>query len=247
MKTLKQEAKNNEKYKNLGNNISDAFKSVFRNAALSVASISCITITLILVAISILLSVNVNSFTSDIEKDLTIVVFIDRNVDEEALSSIEASIQKLGYVEKIEHQTKEQIKIDMQQESEVFNTIMSEWSEENNPLQDTLLVSVNDVDYIGEVANTIKEIEGVSVVKYGEGMVEELVSIFDVVKNITYIVVIGLIVVTGFLISNTIKITISSRRKQIDIMRLVGASNTYIKSPFFIEGIILGFLGSIIP
>ena len=231
----------------LGNNISDAFKSVFRNAALSVASISCITITLILVAISILLSVNVNSFTSDIEKDLTIVVFIDRNVDEEALSSIEASIQKLGYVEKIEHQTKEQIKIDMQQESEVFNTIMSEWSEENNPLQDTLLVSVNDVDYIGEVANTIKEIEGVSVVKYGEGMVEELVSIFDVVKNITYIVVIGLIVVTGFLISNTIKITISSRRKQIDIMRLVGASNTYIKSPFFIEGIILGFLGSIIP
>lgn len=231
----------------LGNNISDAFKSVFRNLALSMASISCIAITLILVAVSIILSKNVNSFTSDIEKDLTIVVYLDRSVDDNARVQIESKIKGIGNITNIEHQTKEQIKNQMQKESDVFNTIMAEWDETTNPLQDTLLVSVDNVDYIGNVANLIKEIEGVSVVKYGEGMVEELVKIFDIVKKITYIIVIGLVLVTAFLISNTIKITISNRKKQIEIMRLVGASNNYIKAPFFFEGIILGFLGSILP
>ena len=78
-------------------------------------------------------------------------------------------------------------------------------------------------------------------------MVEELVKIFDIVKKITVVIVIGLVVVTALLISNTIKITINNRKRQIEIMRLVGASNGYIKLPFFFEGIILGFLGSIIP
>ena len=84
-------------------------------------------------------------------------------------------------------------------------------------------------------------------VKYGEGMVEELVKIFDIVKKIMIIVVVALVIVTAFLISNTIKISINSRKRQIEIMRLVGASNTYIKLPFFFEGIILGILGSILP
>lgn len=234
-------------FRKLGNNISDAFKSVFRNASLSIASISCITITLILVAISILLSKNVNNFTRDIEKDLTIVVYLNRETTQEQIEDIKYKINSYGNIEKIEYQNKEQIKSEMQKESDVFNTIMSEWDETNNPLQDTLLVSVKDVDHIGEIANNIKGIQGVSVVKYGEGMVEELVKIFDIINKITYIIVIGLILVTAFLISNTIKITISNRKKQIEIMRLVGASNQYIKAPFFFEGIILGFLGSIIP
>ena len=78
-------------------------------------------------------------------------------------------------------------------------------------------------------------------------MVEELVKIFDIVKKIMIIVVVALVIVTAFLISNTIKISINSRKRQIEIMRLVGASNTYIKLPFFFEGIILGILGSILP
>ena len=231
----------------IGRSIRDALKSVGRNFSLSLASISCITITLIVVAIAIILSQNVNSFTNSIEKDVTIVVFVDREATKEEIDVVEAKINLLDNVESIKFQSKAETKKQMQKESNVFNTIMSEYTDETNPLQDTYLVKVKDINLIGETAKEIKSFDKVAVVKYGEGMVEELVKIFDIVKKITYIVVIALVVVTAFLISNTIKITITNRKREIEIMRLVGASNSYIKLPFFFEGLWLGFIGSIVP
>lgn len=135
----------------------------------------------------------------------------------------------------------------MMDSSDVFKSIMGEWDEEESPIQDTFIVKVSDINDIKKTADTIKEFEHVSLVKYGEGMVEQLVVVFDVVKKISIGMVIALIVVTAFLIANTIKITIFSRKREIEIMRLVGASNTNIKIPFIIEGLLLGILGSIIP
>ena len=86
-----------------------------------------------------------------------------------------------------------------------------------------------------------------ALIRYGEGMVEQLVEVFKLVRNICIGIVVALILVTAFLIANTIKITIYSRRREIEIMRLVGASNTNIKIPFIFEGLFLGILGSIIP
>ncbi len=231
----------------LRKNIDESFKGVFRNFSLSLASIACITITLVLVGFSILLSYNVNHFTKSIESDMTIVVFIDRKVTNLELSKIRSELDKLSNVKEIKFNSKESIRKDMQGESEIFNSIMSEYTEETNPLQDTYLVKVDDINKIGDTANDIKKIEKVALVKYGEGSVEELVKIFNIVKKISYIIVISLILVTAFLISNTIKITIQSRRREIEIRRLVGASNLFIRRPFFFEGIILGILGSILP
>lgn len=227
--------------------IEEAFKSVFRNASLSIASISCIAITLILVAVSVILSYNVNSFTSDIEKDVTIVAFLDKEVTQEQIDEIKTKITNLDNIVTIEFESKQQLIDEMKEENADLENILNQYTEETNPLQDTYLVKVENIETIGVTAKEIENIEGVSIVKYGEGMVEELVNVFDVVKNITYIVVIGLVLVTAFLISNTIKITIQTRKRQIEIMRLVGASNSFIKIPFFFEGLLLGALGSIIP
>lgn len=231
----------------LRNNLKDGIKSVFRNFSLSLASISCITITLILVAVSIILSENIKNFTTDIEKDVTIVVYVEKDATEEDRKAIELKIDFLDNIESVTFMSKEDIRKDMAQESDGLGTILNEYDESNNPLLDEYLVKVKDTEKIGSTAKKIEEIDKVNTVKYGEGMVEELVKVFDIVKKITIGIVAGLIVVTAFLISNTIKITISSRKRQIEIMRLVGASNSYIKLPFFFEGIILGFLGSIIP
>ena len=229
------------------NTIADAFKSVFRNASLSIASISCIAITLILVAVSVILSYNVNSFTSDIERDVTIVAFLSKEVTGEEIIQIENQIRSLSNISKITFEGKDELIKEMIKENNELSDILNQYDENNNPLQDTYLIKVNDINEIGKTADEIKNIDKVEVVKYGEGMVEDLVSVFDVVKKITYIVVIGLIIVTAFLISNTIKITIQTRKRQIEIMRLVGASNSYIKLPFFFEGILLGAFGSIVP
>ena len=150
-------------------------------------------------------------------------------------------------VSNVIYNSKEEVKKEMQKESEVFDSIMSQYTEETNPLQDSFLVKVDDINGIGDVADEIKKLDKVDLVKYGEGSVEELVKIFDIVKKITYIAVAALVLVTVFLVSNTIKITIQSRRREIEIRRLVGASNSFIRRPFFFEGIILGFLGALIP
>ncbi len=234
-------------FRMLGRSIRDAFKSVIRNFSLSLASISCITITLIIVAIAIMASFNINNFTAEIEKDLTIVVFLDRDATEEDIKDVKTNIEKISNVEKITYISKDEVKKEMQQESEVLDKVLDGYSDGESPLKDTYQVKVKNIEQIKDTADRIKKINSVSVVRYGEGMVEKLVSAFDSVKKVTYGVVIALVVVTVFLIVNTIKLTISARRREIGIMRLVGASNFTIKTPFIVEGMILGLLGSIIP
>lgn len=228
-------------------NIRDSFKSVIRNFSLSLASISCITITLIVVAISIILSSNVNNFATLVERDVTIVAFLDLEITNEEKTNVSKAINKLDNIENVTFESKTQIAEEMMESSEVFKNIMQNWDESSSPIQDTYLVKVKDINNIGKTAKEIQKINGVNLVKYGEGMVEQLISVFDMVRKIAIVVVIALIIVTAFLITNTIKITIFSRRREIDIMRLVGASNLNIKIPFLFEGLFLGILGSIIP
>ncbi len=231
----------------LSRNIRDSFKSVFRNFSLSIASISCITITLIVVAIAIVLSDNVNNFATLVEKDVTIVTFISNEATSDDIKSLGAKIEALDNIDSVTFDSKMDIMKEMMESSDVFNNIMSNWTEETTPIQDTYLVKVVDIEGIKNVADEIKKMDFVTVVKYGEGMVEQLVSIFDVVRKISIGLVIALIIVTAFLIANTIKITIFSRKREIEIMRLVGASNINIKIPFIMEGLFLGIMGAIIP
>ena len=227
----------------IGRNIRDAFKGVFRNFSLSFASISCITITLIVVTISIILSDNVDNFTNLVERDVTIVAFIDNEADDSKIEEIREEISSLNNIEEYEFRSKEEITNEMRDSSDVFDSIMGNWTDDENPIQNTFQVKVTDINKIDNVAKKIEKIDGITLVKYGE----QLISTFELIHKICIGAVIALILVTAFLISNTIKITISSRQREIGIMRLIGASNLNIRIPFIIEGLLLGLLGSIIP
>ena len=231
----------------LTRSIRDAFKSVVRNFSLSLASISCITITLIIVALAIIASFNVDNFTKEIEKDMTIVVFMDNESTDDDIKDAETRIKKLSNVEKYTYQSKVDVKEQMQSESDVFKAVLDEWDEDESPLKDTLQIKVKDVTKIKDTANKIKNMDHVSVVRYGEGYVDKMVTAFSSIEKVTYGIVVALIEVTIFLIINTIKLTISARHREIEIMRVVGASNISIKIPFIIEGMILGLFGSIVP
>ena len=225
----------------------DAFKSVVRNFSLSLASITCITITLIIIASALLLSENVKNFTDEIEKDVTIVAFLESDVKDDTRENFETSLKKNLNVETFDYKSKDEVKNEMAKENKTFSSVLSEWDDASNPLKDTYTIKVRDVKSIGKTAKEIEGTDGVNSVQYGEGLVEKLVGVFDAIEKITYIAALALIIVTVFLIINTIKLTIFSRKREIGIMRLVGASNSRIKLPFVIEGIILGMIGSIIP
>ena len=225
--------------------IRDALKSVVRNFSLSFASIMCTTITLILVAVAVVAAANVNNATRLIEDELTIVTYLKKDVTEEQIENIKSEISSYKNVEEVTFKSKDEWKLEMSEYDDSFKTVLNYLDE--NPLMDSFVLKVNDVKKISETSEYIKAINGVDTVKYGEGMVEQVISVFDIVQKIVVVVVIALVVVTSFLISNTIKLTIFSRRNEIEIMRLVGASNITIKLPFLFEGFIIGLIGSIIP
>jgi cell division transport system permease protein len=225
----------------------DAAKSVIRNFSLSLASISCIAITLIVVSISIIVSYNVENFMETIKKDVTMVIFLDSDTTEEQRKSIESSINATGNVEKLTYKSKQDYADEFAQENETLKTIIDGWTDDTNPLLDSFELKVKDIEDIKQTATTIKKLEHVNSVKYSEDTVEQLATMFSAIEKGCIVAVIALILVTGFLIANTIKLAIYSRKREIEIMRLVGASNISIKVPFIIEGLFLGIIGSIIP
>ena len=135
-------------FRMLGRSIRDAFKSVIRNFSLSLASISCITITLIIVVVAIIASFNVENFTKEIERDLTIVVFMDTNTTEEDIEKIKDKFDNVSNIDTYTYKSKVEVKEEMQAESDVFNTVLSNWDEDESPLKDTFQIKVKDVEKI---------------------------------------------------------------------------------------------------
>ncbi len=229
----------------VGRSFRDAFKSVFRNFSLSMASILCATITLLVVAVSLIIAGNVEDVTKNLEKELTIVVYLEKNATEEDASFIQSSIKNMKDVASVTYKSKEEWKNEMSEYDPTYSDIFDSYSE--NPLLDSLVVSVKDVNSLESVTSEIRKLDKIDSAGYGKDAVTTIISVFDFVEKVTIVIVIALIFVTAFLITNTIKLTIYSRRNEIEIMRLVGSSNTAIKLPFVIEGFVIGILGSIIP
>ena len=233
-------------------NVKSALKSIFRNFSLSVASVVCTTITLIIVSLAIIVTANINNFTKDLSDSLTIIAFVESDATDSEINNIKSEILEIKSVKSDEliYKTKEDIKnetLENTEEGTTLYTIMNSWTEENNPLEPEFIISVKDVTDLKTTAKKIEKLEKISSVKYSESVIDKMIPLFDIVKKITIGIIIGLIVVTVFLICNTIKLTIFSRRNEIEIMRLVGTSNGVIRLPFVIEGLFLGIIGSIIP
>jgi len=229
----------------LTRSIRDSLKSVGRNFSLSTAAITCSTITLILVAISIILSYNVREITGNLERELTIVAYVKKDATTEDTEILKKELENINEVDNYVFKSKEEWKAEMKNESETLNATLDYLEE--NPLLDSFIITVKDVKDLKSTTEKVRKYDFISSAEYGEGMVENIVGAFDIISKGTIFIVVALILVTAFLISNTIKLTIFSRKSEIEIMRLVGASNTAIKLPFIFEGFILGILGSIIP
>lgn len=233
-------------------NIAAAFKSIFRNFSLSSASVICTTITLVIVAIAMIIAANINNFTKSLTNTMTMVVFVDNKATNEEIQKIEEDISNIDVVKKDEiiYKTKKELKEETLENAEkgsTIYTIVSSWEDNENPFEPEFIVSVKDVKQLQKTAEKIQKMDKVTNVKYSETVLEKMIPLVDIVKKITICIILGLILVTVFLINNTIKLTIYSRKEEIEIMRLVGTSNAIVRLPFVIEGLFLGIIGSIIP
>lgn len=234
-------------FRKLVRHFNKAFISILRNFTLSLASISAITIMLIVTSIVVLFSFNVEKFTVDIENDLEIYVVLDGEITSDDTILIKRQIEAIENIESIVLSDKDTELELLGEEFEDLRDVVERYKGDENPLRDVFFIKVIDADLVGSTATQIEAIDGVDYLEYGAGLVEQLLGIFSKVNEVMYGVIIALILVSVFVISNTIKLTIHSRQDEVEIMHLAGASNRFIKSPFIIEGVILGLLGSLFP
>lgn len=228
-------------------------KNVVRNGWMSFASISAIAISLFILGVFLLLTLNVNYLTQQIEQQVEIRVYLEVKTPEDQVTSLQNEISAISNVSKVKFVSKEEGLEYLRGKLGDGKQLLEGFEGENNPLNDSFTVEVTDPR---EVAAVAKQIEGLNNgkptkpiyrVSYGQGTVETMFKVTSIVRNVGLVIVVGLALTAMFLISNTIKITIVARRREISIMKLVGATNSFIRWPFFIEGALLGIIGSAIP
>ncbi|MGM9948813.1 MAG: permease-like cell division protein FtsX [Lysinibacillus sp.] len=225
----------------------ESFKSLNRNGWMTFASVSAVTVTLLLVGVFAIIMMNLNKVADDLENDVEIRVLIEIFNDEaemkEAEAQLIAQIENMPDVAEVVYSPKEDELEDLIKD---FGDELSLF-EQNNPLHNVLYVKAKDPQSTADVAAQIEKLDHTYEVLYGEGKVEKLFSFLNISRNIGLVLILGLLFTAMFLISNTIRITIIARKDEIEIMKLVGATNSFVRIPFVLEGMWIGLLGSIIP
>lgn len=235
------------KTRTIARHFRESFKSLGRNSWMTLASISAVTVTLLLVGVFAAIMMNLNKVASDLENDVEIRVMIDIIPEAEEAKLAEEQlldeIHNMPDVEEVTYSSKEQ------ELSKLIKDFGDELSlfEQNNPLYNVLYVKAVDPLKTADVAKQIDSLDNTFEVKYGEGKVEKLFNFLEIARNVGLVLILGLLFTAMFLISNTIRITIIARKDEIEIMKLVGATNSFVRIPFVLEGMWLGLIGSIIP
>lgn len=232
----------------------ESFRSIWRNGWMSFASISAIAISLFILGVFLVVAMNVNKLTSDIEREVEIRVYLDVSVDRAQVPEMQNAINTIEGVRRSVFISKEEgLEILKERLGEEGKALLEGQEGDDNPLPDSFTVEVYDPRTIDLVAQRIlalnegKDPAPIWELNYGADTVRTLFKVTDIVRNVGLVLVAGLALMSMFLIANTIKITIVARRREIAIMKLVGATNGFIRWPFFLEGAMLGIIGSVIP
>lgn len=230
----------------------EGLKNIVRNGWMTFASISSICISLFILGVFLLLTLNVNNLTDQIESQVQIRVFLNLDADEAVVTEMQNAIGSIAEVSKVQFVSKEEGLQLLRNSLGEDADLLEGYEEDENPLPYSFTVEVFEPLTIKFAAKQIEainekyETRPIQSVKYGQGTVEALFRVTTAVRNIGLVIVLGLSLTAMFLISNTIKMTILARRREISIMKLVGATNSFIRWPFFIEGALIGFFGSAI-
>ena len=233
--------------KNLPKHFKESLVNLWRNGAMSFSSIFAVTITLLLIGVISVLALNVQDISANIEEGVRIYVKLERSIDENAENEVGKQIKQLKGVASATYFSKDEELsklIDKQGEDgkELFESYR-----DDNPLGAAYEVEAKDPTKLASLAKKIKDIPNVNSVNYGGDSTQSMVSTLNTIQTGGTVFIVGLVIVALFMISNTIKITITARSTEISIMRMVGASNWYIRIPFMLEGMLIGLFGAIIP
>ena len=234
------------KFSTLKRHFREGAKNIVRNGWMSIASIGAVTVTLILVGTFAALMFNINEMANKVEEDVEIKALIELTADEDDIRTLGEEIESISGIDVMRFSSKDDELVGlvegMGEEGEAWALF-----EQDNPLNNAYIIKAAKPQETESIAAKIEKLDGVYKVIYGQDVVPQLFKFNKYARTIGLALIIGLVLTAVFLISNTIKLTIMARSQEIGVMKLVGATNSFIRLPFFVEGLLLGVMGSLIP
>ncbi len=239
------------KFSTIGYFISDAFKSLKRNRTISIASIATVLTTLFIFGAFLLTALNVKNGVTDVQDKVEVKVFLKDDVTQEQKDEVEAKLKTIQGVKGVEFESKDEAFAKMEGSSDYNKEILAGYSKENNPLPASYIVRLEGPEVASNVESAMKTdnkkyMDGVEDVGNDEELIGTINSFVKVINTVGLVLGIVFVGVSLFLIVNTIKITVYSRRREVGIMKFVGATDWFIRWPFVIEGVIIGLVGGIL-
>lgn len=225
---------------------SEAKKSIVRNGLMSFASLFTITCCLLILGVFAITAINVNSITEQIKDQCEVQVYIDNQAPDERVSAIGEEVKAVDNVKEITFVSKEEILEIAKNDVFEGREEMLVSFDEDNPFSDSYTIVLNDIKKTEETVEEFKKIPDVYRVINKQGVVNTVLSISDSVKGISIAVMIILFIIAIVIISNTVRLTVFNRRREINIMKYIGATDRFIRIPFILEGFIIGFSASIV-
>ncbi len=227
------------------NVIKQGLQGMWRNRSMGLASIGSIAAVLIILGIVLTMILNINHIVEETGNKLDeLHVLLDYDIKEETKEKVLADLKKIKEIENIEYIDRDEALEDIKEDWDDYGYLLE--GLKYNPLQDSYMVQLNDIEKAKNVVIKIEGMEGVDEVTYFQELLDKLLKFTKQVQTGGFIIIIVLVLISVFIISNTIKITVSARKKEIEIMKYIGATNGYIRGPFLIEGVMFGLIASIL-
>lgn len=226
----------------------EAIKNLYRNLWMSIASIGVVAITLLMLGGFMIVSLNTTYLTGYVKEQVEIVLYISENASTMDRNELHRKLSDHSGLAEVRFVSREEAMERLREQfGEQGDFLEGYESAEHNPLPDSYEIRVIDPETVSEIALELESYPGVEDVNYGREVVEKLFSATRVIQMVIMILMAGLAVTAIFLISHTIRLNVYIRRKEIMIMKYVGATNWFIRWPFLLEGFILGLLGASLP
>ena len=225
--------------------VKETFKSIKRNQLMSFASVSTVAVSLLVLGMFLLMVMNANNLAKYLESQVQVSVYMEDGASQNALATTEKSLKALPGVVKVTSINKDQAMAKFKKRLGDQNRLLDALGEEN-PFPNSFDVQVDKPERIAQIVPKIDEMKGVETAKFGQEVVEHMFKLTELLRMGGMLLVFLLALATLFIISNTIRITVFARRREVSIMKYVGATNWFIRWPFLLEGMFLGFAGSVV-
>lgn len=225
--------------------IREVFISLKRNNWMTFASISTVALSLLILGLFLIIVLNLNNMASSLESQVQISVYLEDDLSKDQTEEIESKIKKMQGIEEIKYITKEEALERFKERLGDQQTLLTALGD-TNPLPNAFEVRLLQPELVKTAAAVINEYEGVESAKFGQDIIEQLFELTRMIRIFGLLIIVFLALATVFIISNTIRLTVFARRKEIGIMKYVGATDWFIRWPFLMEGMVLGFFGSVV-